>query len=147
MSRQPLVGLGLLIVEVSKWHLFRYTTLGRTPLQRPLPDNIRKTHRRQTSMQPVEIRTRNPSKRAAADPRLRPRGRWDQFLCLRLILYLTCLLSFRSGTPCFLLYSLWTRRPSWANSSSAITKTSYLMPFTETIVTSSKIMRNSKYTL
>jgi hypothetical protein len=24
------------------------------------------------------IRNRNPSKRAAADPRLRPRGRWDE---------------------------------------------------------------------
>jgi hypothetical protein len=30
------------------------------------------------------IRTRNPSKRAAANPRLRPRGRWDRLLLLYL---------------------------------------------------------------
>ena len=36
------------------------------------------THNRQTSMFPGGIRTHNPSKRAAADPRLRPRGYWDR---------------------------------------------------------------------
>ena len=29
---------------------------------------------------PGVIRTRNPSKRAAADPRLRPHGQWDRHL-------------------------------------------------------------------
>jgi hypothetical protein len=28
------------------------------------------------------IRTRNPSKRAAADPRLRPRGHWDRLILI-----------------------------------------------------------------
>jgi hypothetical protein len=30
---QPPVGQGLLIVEASRAHLFRHTTLGRTPLE------------------------------------------------------------------------------------------------------------------
>ena len=34
--------------------------------------------KRQISMPPGGIRTRSPSKRAAADPRLRPRGHWDR---------------------------------------------------------------------
>jgi len=56
-------------------------TLGKTPLgpsQIPLPDNTQrsqKTHIRA----PSGIRTRNPSKRAAAVPQLRLRGHWDRF--------------------------------------------------------------------
>ena len=48
----------------------RQNSFGRIigPSQRPLPDN---TH-------PGGILTRNPSKRAAADPRLRPRGHRDR---------------------------------------------------------------------
>ena len=47
--------------------------------QRPLPDNTQ--HSQQTDTHASGgIRTRNPSKRAAADPRLRPRGHWDR-LC------------------------------------------------------------------
>ena len=62
---------------------FRHTTGGRTPLyewsarRRDLYLTTHDTHNRQTSMPPGGIRTRNPSKRAAADPRLRPRGHWD----------------------------------------------------------------------
>ena len=60
---------------------FRHATLSRTPLddnrQRPLPDSARYTQ--ETDIRdPGRIRTRIPSKRAAADPRLRPRGRWDR---------------------------------------------------------------------
>jgi len=36
--------------------------------------------KRQTSIPPERIRTRNPSKRAAADPRVRPCGHWNQQL-------------------------------------------------------------------
>jgi hypothetical protein len=36
------------------------------------------THNRQTSMPPGGIRTCNPSRRAAADLRHRPRGHWDR---------------------------------------------------------------------
>jgi hypothetical protein len=32
MTQQPLVGQGLLIIEASRSHSFRHTTLGRTPL-------------------------------------------------------------------------------------------------------------------
>jgi len=58
----------------------RHTTLGSgrvlRPTHRPLPDNTQ--HSQETDIQPPSrIRTHNPSKRAAADPRLRPRGHWD----------------------------------------------------------------------
>ena len=36
------------------------------------------TNKRHTSMPPGGIRTRNPSKRVAADLRLRPRGHWNR---------------------------------------------------------------------
>jgi len=36
------------------------------------------THRHTGFHAPGEIRTHNPSRRAAADQRLRPRGRWDR---------------------------------------------------------------------
>jgi hypothetical protein len=51
-----------------------------SPTQKPLPDY---THFSQKTdiHAPGEIRTRNPSKRAAADPRLRHRGHWDRHLC------------------------------------------------------------------
>ena len=40
-------------------------------------------HKAQTSMPPGGIRTRDPSKRAAADTRLRPRGHWGwHFVCI-----------------------------------------------------------------
>jgi hypothetical protein len=50
-----------------------------SPLLRPLPDNTQNSQ--QTDIHaPRGIRTHDPSKRAAADPRLRPRGHWDQRL-------------------------------------------------------------------
>jgi hypothetical protein len=45
-------------------------------MQRPLPDN--KQHSQETDIRAAGgIGTSNPSKRAAADPRLRPRGHRD----------------------------------------------------------------------
>jgi hypothetical protein len=45
--------------------------------QRPLPGN--KQHSKEThNHAPGGIRTRNPSKQVAADPRVRPRGHWDR---------------------------------------------------------------------
>ena len=42
-----------------------------------LPDNTQ--HSQQTNVHaPGGIRTRNPSRRTAADPLLRPRGQWDR---------------------------------------------------------------------
>ena len=62
----------------------RHTTIGRTPMDEwsarrtdfyPTTQN---THNRQASMPHGGIRTHNLSRRAAADPRLRPRGHWDR---------------------------------------------------------------------
>jgi hypothetical protein len=77
MAPQPLVGLGLLTVEVSRSHSFRHFILGRTPLDewsarhRNLYLTTNSTYKRQDMHAPGGIRTRNPSKRAATDPRLR----------------------------------------------------------------------------
>ena len=84
------MGHGHLIQEVSRSHTTtyhsRYDSSGRviSPPQRLLPDNTQ--HSQQTNIRtPGGIRTRNPSKRAAADPRLRPRGYWDRQMSLFLI--------------------------------------------------------------
>jgi hypothetical protein len=59
----------------------RHTTLGRTPLDersarhRDLYLTTQNTHKWHSC--PGGIRTRNPSKQTAADPRVRPRGHWD----------------------------------------------------------------------
>jgi len=79
----PQVDHGHLIHEVSRSHTTthhsRLDSSGRviSPSHRPLPDNSQ--HSQQTNIHaPGRIRTRIPSKRAAADPRLRPRGHWDR---------------------------------------------------------------------
>jgi hypothetical protein len=72
----PPVGQGLLIVEDSRTASVTHATVGRTPLderpspsQRPQPDNTQ--HSQVTDIHaPGGIRTHNPSKRAAAEPRL-----------------------------------------------------------------------------
>jgi hypothetical protein len=83
MARQPLRGLGLLIFRGFAITHFRHTTPGKTPLdewpvrRRHLPDNTQ--HSQETDIHaPGGIRTHNPNKRAAADPRLRRRGYWDR---------------------------------------------------------------------
>ena len=64
-------------------HTQRCTIVGRTPLdgwsaiRRDLYLTTHNTHNRD-SHSPGGIRTHNLSKRAAADPRLRPRGHWDR---------------------------------------------------------------------
>ena len=81
MARQPLVGQGLFTVEALRSHSDT-PILSRVPLdesQKPLPDNTQ--HSQETDVRdPGGIRTRSPTKRAAADPRLIPRGHWDRFL-------------------------------------------------------------------
>jgi len=48
-----------------------------SPPQKPLPDTTQ--HSQETDIHaPGGIRTRNPSKRVSAEPRLRPRGHWDR---------------------------------------------------------------------
>ena len=91
LALQPqLSEFGRLIHEVSSSH----TTTHHSPQdssgrvisssQRPLPDNTQ--HSQQTNFHvPVGLRTHDLDRRAAADLRLRPRGRWDQFCNLLLI--------------------------------------------------------------
>ena len=57
-------------------HLTPYDSSGRviSLTQRPLPDNIQHTQEKENRAF-GRIRTRNPCKRAAADPCIRPRGR------------------------------------------------------------------------
>jgi hypothetical protein len=65
----------------------RYDSSGRVlnPSHRPLPDNTQ--HSQQTDIHaPCGIRTRNPSKPAAADPRLRPRSHWNHIKTYRSII-------------------------------------------------------------
>jgi len=61
----------------------RHTTLHRTPLDEWSARGrdlyvTKNTHKRPTAMPPGGIRTHNPSKRGAADPRLSPRCHWDR---------------------------------------------------------------------
>jgi len=90
MAQQPCAGLGFLIVEPSRSHSERHITLRRTPLDElsaplpiPLPDNTH--HAQETDIHvPGRIRTRNPNKRAAVDPLLKPRGHQEQLEILKL---------------------------------------------------------------
>ena len=70
MAQEPLVGLGLLIIDVSRSH--SDPKLGRTPLDewsaRPLPDKTQ--HSQETDIH-APGGFRNPSKRGAVDPRLK----------------------------------------------------------------------------
>jgi len=78
MAQQPLVSQGLLIIEASRSHSDT-PHLDECPAQRRgfylTTHNI---HKRQDIHAPGGIRARYPSKRTAADPRLRPRGHWDR---------------------------------------------------------------------
>ena len=83
LARQPPVGQGFLIHEVFRSHTTthhsRLASSGRviSSSQRPLPDNTQ--HSQQTNIHaPSGIRTYNPSRRAAADLHLRPRGHRDR---------------------------------------------------------------------
>jgi len=84
VALRPNAGHGPFIHEVSRSHT-RHITVGRTPLDAwsvRRRDLYLTTHNRQTSMPPGWIRTHNLSRRAAADPRLRPRGHWDRLLVI-----------------------------------------------------------------
>jgi hypothetical protein len=64
MAQQPIGGQGLLIVEASRSHSDTPHSVGLLL--------TRDIHA------PGGIRSRNPSKREAADPHLRPCGHWDR---------------------------------------------------------------------
>jgi len=52
------------------------------PTQRPLPDKAQHSQLTHTHS-PCVIRTRNPSKRADANQRLRPRSHWTDSICIQ----------------------------------------------------------------
>jgi len=80
MGQQPLVGQGLLIIEASRSHSLDtphsvglFWTNNQPDTETLLPDNTQ--HSQQTNIHaPSGIRTHNPIKQAAANPRLRARG-------------------------------------------------------------------------
>jgi hypothetical protein len=83
MVLRPNAGHGLLILKVSRLqamtHHSRQDSSGRmiSSSQRHLPDNTQPP--KKTDIHgPGGMRTRNLSKRVAADPRLRPRGHWNR---------------------------------------------------------------------
>ena len=69
-------------------------------MHRPISDYIQQLQETDTHS-PGEIRTHNPNKRAAADPRLRPRGQWG-----RLLRYI------------YIFFFFWRNSPQWARASS-----------------------------
>jgi hypothetical protein len=85
-ARQSLVGQDLLTVEVSRSHSDTPQTVGllwmsdQPDAEISLPVN---THSSQQAdiHSPGGIRTPNPSKRAAAEPLVTPRGHRDRLLC------------------------------------------------------------------
>ena len=89
LGHSPAVGQGLLIHEVSishtTTHHSRQDSSGRVirSSQRPLPDNTQHSQQRDFH-DPGGIRTHSPSRRAAAEPRLRPRGHRAVFVYVKL---------------------------------------------------------------
>ena len=78
MAQQPLLSQGLLIYEASLSHSDTPQSVGLLwTSDQPEAETTHYTHKGQDIQAPDEIRTRNPSKRAPADPRHRPRGHRD----------------------------------------------------------------------
>jgi hypothetical protein len=80
-SSTALVGLGILTVEASRSHSDIPRSVGLLwTSDQPVAETSDNTqHSQETNIHaPGGIRTHNPSQRAAADPRLRPRGHWDR---------------------------------------------------------------------
>ena len=114
LAQQSPVGQGLLIHEVFN-HTQQRTTVGRTPLDgwsarpRDLYLTTHNIHNRDIHA-PGGIRTHNLSRRAAADPRLRPSGNWDRYyedcILLKFVLFLSFhyyyyLVTEVDSEPCF----------------------------------------------
>jgi hypothetical protein len=83
MAQQPPVGQGLLIIEDSWSHSDTPHSVGFLWASHQAvagtSDNTQHSQQRDILV-PRGIRTHNSSKRAATDPRLRPRGHWDRTL-------------------------------------------------------------------
>jgi hypothetical protein len=100
---QPLLGQGLLIIESSRSHSDTPLLVGLpwrviSPMQRPLLDKTQ--HSQETDIHaPGGIRSRNLSKREAADQRLRPRGHWNRLSHLLINVNNTLHLAFLVNVP------------------------------------------------
>jgi len=90
VALRPNADHGLFILEVSRSHTtthhIRQGFSGQviSPSQRPLPEDTQCSTKTDIHA-PGGIRTHNPSKRAAVDPRLRPCDHWDRQNCQLLI--------------------------------------------------------------
>ena len=86
MAQQPLGGQGLLIIEASRSHSDTPHSVGLLWASDQPEEDLHLTaqHSQETDIHAQGgIPTRNPSKRAAADPRLRAGGHWDLlYLCV-----------------------------------------------------------------
>jgi hypothetical protein len=112
LAQQPNVDQGRLMLEVSRSHKITYhrrqdfsgRRLG--PSRRPVPNNTQ--HSQETDIHaPSGIPTRNPSKRKAIDPRLRPLDHWDRhYLRYRWFMHLIFLESLKTFDPCWLQTSI-----------------------------------------
>ena len=80
MAQQPPVGQGLLVIKDSRSHSNTPRSVGLLwTSDRPDAETSSWQHTTLTTHPcPGGIRTHNRSKRAAVDPRLRPRGHWDR---------------------------------------------------------------------
>ena len=94
VAQQSPVGCGLLITEASRSHSVGLLWTS------DQPDTETSTWQHTTLTTDIHaaggIRTRNPSQRSTADPRLRPRGHWDRHLLLFWTLFK--LLSYFNGS-------------------------------------------------
>jgi hypothetical protein len=83
MAQQLLVGQGLLIIEASRSHSDTPHSVGLFwTSDQPDAETSTWQHSQETDIHAARgIQTHNPSKRAAADPRLRPRARHCDRLC------------------------------------------------------------------
>jgi hypothetical protein len=82
VAQQPLLGQGLLLSSLhdhTQTHHIGLDLCGRvtSAMQGALPDNTQNSQETDVHA-PAGIRSHNPSKRAAADPRLRKRSYWDR---------------------------------------------------------------------
>jgi GH43 family beta-xylosidase len=80
--QQPLLAQGILFISASRSHTDTPHSVGVLwTSDKPEAENHtdKQQHSQETDIHvPGGIQTRNPSKRAAADPRLRPHGHWDR---------------------------------------------------------------------
>jgi hypothetical protein len=117
VAQRPLVVQGLLIAEVSRSYsdtlhsVGLLWTSGQPVAETSARNNTQ--HPRETDLHvPCGIRTRNPSKRAVADPRLKPRGHWDRHRTL----FVTWIVKF---VPQYYVFSRTSCETDWQSESTA----------------------------